>query len=155
MPAENLHVTLAFLDGLPDADAAVDALRAAAAECAPAEVRLGMLDGFPSSRRARVVWVSLADPSGALQHAAVGIRGALQVRVGFSVDQPFVPHITIARIRRGVQPVEVPPVPVAPLPFTISSVELFESVLRGGRPPRYVELASIPFSGGARSARSS
>lgn len=152
VPRENLHITLAFLGDLADPDAAIEALRDAAASCAPAAVRLGTAGGFPDRRRVRVLTVEISDPQGALAAVARRLHAALVAEpVSWRADRPWVPHITIGRARRDL--VRVPDVTVEPVAFTIGSVEVMESVLRGGAPPRYVVRASLPFARSSASAQ--
>ncbi len=98
---DNLHYTLRFLGDL-GADGAHRALLAA---LEAASVRgsfaatLGAFGAFPSPRRARVLWLGLAQGSGALCQVASALDTAL-VRHGFGpADRPFAPHLTVGRTR--------------------------------------------------------
>jgi RNA 2',3'-cyclic 3'-phosphodiesterase len=102
-PADQLHVTLAFLADVPDRrlDDLVERLgRAAARRTAfPATVAGG--GAFPDAGRARVLWAGLdLDERGRteLTRMATGARAAAN-RAGVPVDgQRFRPHITLARL---------------------------------------------------------
>ncbi len=108
-PAEQLHVTLAFLADVPDRklDDLVERLgRAAARRTAfPAVIAGG--GAFPNVARARVLWAGLDLAERArveLSRMATGARAAAN-RAGIPVDgQRFRPHVTVARLgppRRG------------------------------------------------------
>ena len=103
-----LHMTVKFLgDTEGAAVAAVDEVLLTAAERrAPVTLRIGGLGGFPSLRRASILWVGVTGDSelAALQRE---LEPALS-RLGFPRDQrPFRPHITIGRTRSGTQPLDV------------------------------------------------
>jgi 2'-5' RNA ligase len=102
-PAEQLHVTLAFLADVPDRkrDELGERLgRAAARRTAfPAAVAGG--GAFPNVGRARVLWagLDLAETDRTeLSRMATGARAAA-TRAGVPVDgQRFRPHLTVARL---------------------------------------------------------
>jgi 2'-5' RNA ligase len=137
------HVTLAFLGATqasfvgPLVDRVSDAIR----DVAPFEVTTGGLGGFPSGRRARVLWYGVADPDRRLRDLANRVQAA----AGLDDGTPFRPHITLARARdrRGVTAVELlaneAPVGSVPVP----GVTLFRSHLGHG-PARYEVLAEAP-----------
>ena len=142
---ENLHLTLVFLgevaeERIPAIEAA---LGRAAAKHAPIATRLGGAGAFPSSRRARVLWVGLDDPDGALGRLAVACAHALEP-LGFTPEsRPWTAHLTIARFRTPVTASAIVEADVAPVPFTASEITLFRSRL--GRPaPRYEAVARVP-----------
>jgi 2'-5' RNA ligase len=98
---ENLHVTVRFL-GEVDA-AATDAVLAAAGGAASAipacDVELRGFGVFPNLHRPRILWAGVDDPARGLSR----LESAFSARVaplGFPPeDQPFVPHVTVARFR--------------------------------------------------------
>jgi 2'-5' RNA ligase len=127
------HLTLAFLDGVPDQGlpevqaAVVDA----AAGVPPFTVRLSGAGAF-----GRVVWVGLGGDTAPLAALAEGLRARLSDG-GFPFDpRPFRPHLTVAR--------EVPtrrPAAAAALaelanhtgpPWTVRQVVLVRSTLGAG-----------------------
>jgi RNA 2',3'-cyclic 3'-phosphodiesterase len=97
--ATSLHVTIKFL-GDTDAAAVPDidrALHEAAARRAPIDLRIGGLGGFPSLRRASIVWIGVA-PDPALMALYRDLEPALS-RLGYPREtRPFRPHITVGRV---------------------------------------------------------
>jgi 2'-5' RNA ligase len=98
---ENLHYTLRFLGDLGEDGArrAAEAARQAAAQHHGFDVRLGGLGAFPSPRKARVLWIGLAEGAEPLVAVARSVEDALR-RGGFGrADRPFAAHLTIGRVR--------------------------------------------------------
>jgi len=106
---EGIHLTLKFLGDTPDEKVAAiqAALAQAAASIAPFRFTVGGLGCFPSSRRPRVVWVGLEEPTGAL----AALRNAVEAHVaplGFPTEKrPFHPHLTLGRVQRSATKSEV------------------------------------------------
>jgi len=145
VPRDNVHVTTTFL-GWVEGDR-VSEIAEAAAEAAggmlPFDARLGDLGAFPSTRRARVVWIGIDDPAGGCAAAAAACEDAVERRGVGAERRPFVPHLTIARLRVPA-PVALPEAIVPGLRFTVDRLTLFRSHMR--RPaPAYEELAVYPF----------
>lgn len=145
VPPEDLHVTLAFLGNRSDVTPVLRTLAEAAALCAPVEVRLGALGGFPDSARARTVWVGLSETGALLRTASILREALMRAPVSWSPDGGFVPHITIGRARGAGA--RVPPLAVAPVAFGIASLQVLESVLQGGLPPAYEVLGEVALRG--------
>jgi 2'-5' RNA ligase len=130
-PSENRHVTVRFLGGVePDDLVAVTAATAATAATAPFALALGTLGAFPERGRARVWWVGLEDPTGALPELAAAMQGHLPP--GFEPDtRPYHAHLTLGR---ADPPLAVPPgwpaTPVPPTGWRVERLVLFESHLR-------------------------
>lgn len=102
--AEHWHLTLAFMEGVPEhrLDELCDRLRTATARVEPFALRLGGAGAFPEVGRAAVLWLGVnteaVEPLGRL---ARGARGAANM-VGARPDgKAFVPHLTLARPRGG------------------------------------------------------
>jgi RNA 2',3'-cyclic 3'-phosphodiesterase len=140
---ESLHVTLCFLGWR-----AVSELDAASASCgsvagAPAGV-LALRSGiWLAPRRPHVLAVEIDDEGGRLA-AVQSVLSQRLVAAGLYEPErrPFLAHVTVARVARGmrVRPRELPPVPE--LRFTGTRVTLFRSRLqRGGA--RYEALTTV------------
>jgi 2'-5' RNA ligase len=126
---EALHVTLAFL-GWRD-DSAVERIGAAAMACARpvSSVTIGSARWIPP-RRPRVLAVDLddADELTALQ---ARISDAMVQAAGYVPEKrPFLPHVTVARVRRGARaPRDELPDPPA-LRFVPFALTLYRSHLK-------------------------
>jgi len=97
VPAEKLHVTLAFLGDV--APERIDAARDAASTVSGSGFRLA-IDRVGSFRDARVAWAGCARMPPALADLQRGLAGALE-RAGFAPEErPYTPHITLARRTR-------------------------------------------------------
>lgn len=148
VPKQNQHVTLKFLGPtwprlMEWVTGAVGAVAAASAPLASRAIGLG---GFPSVRRARVLWVGLEDPGGSMGALAAALDEALAKE--FEPERrAFTPHLTLARFD--------PPVPlgddlattaVDAGPFRVDELVIFRSHLR--RPaPVYEELHRFRLGG--------
>lgn len=133
VPAENLHVTVAFLGEVADdrRDEVIIAVREGAATVRAGRAHLAGLGAFPSPRRARVLWAGLEDPAGTLAAAAAAVRTRLS-GLGFVLEaRAFTAHVTLARLKQpsGVDLGEHDPVP-APVP--VRALTLYRSILGGG-----------------------
>ncbi len=98
---ETLHLTLAFLGELDDAQLAqaTQATLETARAVHPFTVRVGSLGMFGPAHNPRVIWVGLA---GSLQ-PLLSLQARLAERLardGFPPDErPYAPHLTLARIK--------------------------------------------------------
>ena len=145
-PLENWHVTLKFLGAVwpPQVEEARSAIGIVAAETAPFETRLLGADAFPSSRRARVLWVGMSDP---LERFPV-LAEALDEALGGIVkpeERPFTPHLTVARAKHPVALVEQirAVAGIRSKAFPVDHVTLYRSHLR--RPaPLYEPVETFP-----------
>jgi RNA 2',3'-cyclic 3'-phosphodiesterase len=145
VPAENLHITLRFIGDCPDATVPV-LLKSIekAVRHLPADVVVGGLGGFPSSGSARVIWVGVDDPTGALTKV-YNVLDKSASRCGFGREsRKYRPHITIGRSKR---PASIPERLVAEsaserVPMVAKSVVLYKSELRRAGAD-YTEIVSI------------
>jgi RNA 2',3'-cyclic 3'-phosphodiesterase len=138
-----LHVTLCFL-GWRD-EARVDAIAAAATACAAPVGELAVREGlWLPPRRPRVLTVALDDPEGRLTAVQEAVVAAMVEAAGHEPEaRPFLPHVTVARVRRGARAPrgELPPAPA--LRFAPTELTLYRSRLsRDGA--RYEPLARAP-----------
>ena len=106
MPAEKIHMTLAFLGSLDEEQ--VGSAVAAAARVKGAPIAMS-IDSVGSFRRARVGWAAPSAPVAELAALQAALAGQLRSR-GFELeDRAFTPHATLVRkIGRAI--------PRAPMP---------------------------------------
>ncbi len=105
VPSELMHLTLLFLGSQPQASLGTieDALDAAASTSASFLVGPGHLGSFGHPGRLQAIWVGLEAETPALQELHRAISGHL-LSEGIPFDpKPLVPHVTLARSRRGME----------------------------------------------------
>jgi 2'-5' RNA ligase len=99
---EGIHLTLKFLGDVPlsqvpDFDKALEELSRHAPSCTFTVEGLGC---FPNSRRPRVVWVGVQEPTGRLAALQDGVEEAM-AHFGFKPEgRGFTPHLTLGRVGR-------------------------------------------------------
>ncbi len=149
VPADNYHLTLAFL-GEIDRAAADDADAALAEVSVPAfDLALAGIGTFGDGHRARTLWVGVDEPSGLLIRLQGKVETALR-RAGIALERrKFSPHVTLARLKQ--------PDPSAiggymqrhnlfrSRRFTVDSFALIESHLRADG-PEYLPLIDYPLT---------
>jgi 2'-5' RNA ligase len=138
-----LHVTLCFL-GWQDEDRS-KAIGAAAVACATpvGELAMGAALWLPR-RRPRVLTVAVDDPAARLAAVQGCVVAAMVEAAGHEPERrPFLPHVTVARVRRGATPPrgDLPEPPA--LRFAPAALTLYRSHLRSDG-ARYEALASAP-----------
>ena len=142
------HLTLAFLGSIdPDSVAAVSrAVGEVAVAHRPTRVETGRLGAFDRAGSVRTLWYGVADPDGSL----AALAGDLAPALGLAVEEPYRPHITLARARH--RPVDLrgwiePASLQAPSgQLEVAAIELLRSHLGSG-PARYETLASFDLGG--------
>lgn len=143
LEAEQLHVTLCFLGWQPaDATEAIAAACRAAASPRALSVRVADAVWLPP-RRPRVLAVRLDDPDGGLVRLQSELSDRLRDGRWYAPERrPYMPHVTVARTRRGaaVRPIALPAPPS--LSFTARQITLFRSQL-GASGARYAPLARV------------
>lgn len=150
---ESWHLTTSFMESVPDArfEPLADNLKEVAGRSAPMTVRLGGAGAFPNPAEARVLYLAAAEqPEGALAHLAAGCRGAAN-RAGAAPDgSRFVPHVTVARMRRPIEATRwLRVLDAAPeLTFEATEFALVQSHLKEGR-ARYEIVEWFTLGGGA------
>ena len=147
VPAENLHLTLRFLGEVPRArlPALSSALRDAANEHPGFELALEGIALFPSARRPRALVATLPNPQ-PLEDLAAAVEAAVRGSGLPPERRRFRPHVTLARVRRGQRPGEVPEIPFEALHLTVDRVTLYRSVLAASG-ARYATLEEIALGG--------
>jgi RNA 2',3'-cyclic 3'-phosphodiesterase len=99
--SDNLHFTIRFLGDLGESGAgrAAAAVRAAAGRMPAFRAVLGEPGAFPSPRKARVLWLGLAEGGDRLVELARAVERGLEDSGFGRADRPFKPHLTIGRVR--------------------------------------------------------
>ena len=158
-PVGNVHITLNFIGSV--AEPAVDELRHAfrpPIEMAPFAVTAGNLGAFPNARAPRVIWCGLDLGAASVVRIHDEVRRRLDVVAAASRDvgrndanRPFVPHLTLARVRdrdrHVIGALRLPEVtPESPIAWRVDGVVLYRSDLSGAA-PRYDALEVAPLSG--------
>lgn len=98
VPAEQIHLTLAFLGDVDDEGVARLTDRLSRINASPFTLRFGGSGCFPDRRRPRVLWVGLEHESRLLDLAAK-VHVAVKDCGIVLEERPFSPHITLARIK--------------------------------------------------------
>lgn len=147
--ADKAHYTLRFLgEEPPDRQAAaVRAGHAAAKGVGPFEVTLRALGVFPDERRPHTLWIGAGGGAAELVQLASRLEGQL-VREGFSPDgRAFVPHLTLARVKRRL-PSEAMRALLTGPDETIGAMHVASFVLMESKPTnkgtRYIPLETFP-----------
>jgi 2'-5' RNA ligase len=103
-----VHLTLKFLGNIPAKRVTeiTEAMKEAAQGIFPFHLEISGLGAFPSLRQPRVLWVGVGGEMDKLSRLQQNIDSALAA-LGFAREErPFVPHLTLARIREEASPPE-------------------------------------------------
>jgi len=103
-----IHLTLKFLGNIPSGRVAeiTEAMKKATQGISPFQLEISGLGAFPSLKQARVFWVGVSGELAKLSGLQQNIDSELAA-LGFAREErPFVPHLTLARIREGASPSE-------------------------------------------------
>lgn len=104
----SIHLTLKFLGNVaPDRlDDITRVMAAAVPEIAPFTLEVKELGVFPNLRRVQVVWVGLSGELDKLKELQQNLESGLAT-LGFTPEsRPFVPHLTLARLRDQATPAQ-------------------------------------------------
>lgn len=136
VPADNWHVTLRFIGRM--GETSTDRLLAELDQVdlgGRFDATLGGLGTFPKASKASVLWLGLGRGGEQMTELAETVDRAVD-RIGAGAeDRPFVPHLTLARIRppedvrRLIEDIEVPPIPMP-----VDEIVVFSSVTAAGGP---------------------
>lgn len=98
-----IHLTLKFLGNIPfkQVPEITELMKQAVQEISPFHLEVSGLGAFPNLRQPRVFWVGVGGELDKLSRLQQSIDQALAA-LGFAKEErPFVPHLTLARIREG------------------------------------------------------
>jgi len=127
---EKIHLTLKFLgdvteDELGRVKRALEPVREGRE---PFEVSISGFGAFPSERKARILWAGIGEGASPLRAVASDVEDLLE-RLGFDREnRPYVPHLTLGRAKGRQARLDGAGVSAPALRFTVSGVELVESV---------------------------
>jgi len=147
---QGLHLTLKFLGNTPQEKVPKigEAMRKALSPFGPFRVLIKGAGGFPSLKKARVLWVGVEDEGSFLKEIFKSLEKSLQ-KLGFPMeDRPFKPHITLGRLK-NLKPIDLPEgledqkVGV----LEVREVILFKSELKP-EGAEYHPLIEVPLGGG-------
>jgi RNA 2',3'-cyclic 3'-phosphodiesterase len=127
---EKLHLTLKFLGNVAEEDISrvKRALEQLRGRHEPFEVETSGFGAFPSERKARILWAGVGEGSGPLRAVAQSVDDLLEP-AGFGRERrPYVPHLTLGRARGRQAKLDGASVSPPALRFTVSGVDLVESV---------------------------
>ena len=143
----SLHVTLAFLGSCPLSDLPeITSLITHAGTMSAARLRVTGVEPVPP-RRPRLFAFDLLDVDGATIAVQAALSDALASGGFYKPEKrPFWPHVTFARVRRGVKRVEPISSPPPELDFTARHVTLYRSHL-SPRGARYEALERVELRG--------
>ncbi len=157
VPAESLHITLAFLGYLPEPEIERLGEILTGTEAAAPTIRLGQPLAKPSLRRARLFALPAESP-GAISLQAELAQRLVAERLYKAEKRAFWPHVTVARVkspRRGSKRPRVVDNPPGELPRDLLDpvlcvrVTLYRSELNP-QGARYTPLARVELSQGGR-----
>jgi len=103
-----IHLTLKFLGNVPSKRAAeiTEAVAKAMQGVSPFHLEIHGMGAFPSLKQPRVLWVGIEGEVDKLTRLQQSIDCALAA-LGFAKEErPFVPHLTLARVREGASPAD-------------------------------------------------
>lgn len=133
---ESLHFTLKFLGEVEERriQDISEAMSRAAAQCAPFQIFLDDKGVFPNWRRPRIVWLGSRHPVPQLQRLKDAIEDAL-APLGFEREsRPFLPHLTVGRVRSSRRLAElrekIENTPLVFTPFAVAAAHLMRSELK-------------------------
>jgi RNA 2',3'-cyclic 3'-phosphodiesterase len=116
--AENQHVTLKFLG--PTTVGGLGEVRRVSTHVAEQNPRskiwLSQFGAFPNQRRARVLWIGIADPYGSLRRAASDLDLEFESLGYRAEERAFTPHLTLARFKVPTRIDALPTLAVDELP---------------------------------------
>ena len=133
VPLKNIHLTLSFLGDVLINDIP-NIVQAVEKNISTAQFQLSIsgMDVFPSSRSPKVLWLGIDKGIDALKllHEQV-VRSVSEFKDN-DENNTFIPHISIARIRRSHRKIDVLPLMnsvYSPIDLEVNSISMYESKL--------------------------
>ena len=103
-----MHLTLKFLGNIPSkrVTEVTGAMEEATQGISPFRLQISGTGVFPGLKQVRVFWVGIGGEVDKLSKLQQNIDSALAALAFPKEERPFVPHLTLARIRQGASPSE-------------------------------------------------
>ena len=103
-----IHLTLKFLGNIPfkQVTEITKAIEEAAQGISQFHLEISGMGVFPNLKQVRVFWVGVGGEMDKLSKLQQNIDSALAALRFDKEERPFVPHLTLARIREGASPLE-------------------------------------------------
>jgi RNA 2',3'-cyclic 3'-phosphodiesterase len=100
----NIHLTLKFLGNVGEDSISkiVEVMGQASCYVAPFHLEIKGIGAFPNLSRVRIVWVGLAGELSVLADLQKKLDSGLEGLGFVAENRPFVPHLTLGRMREGV-----------------------------------------------------
>ena len=156
---DNIHLTVVFLGNvqMADMEAIGDEAGKVCLKTGSFGISLVGMGVFPNTRRPRVVWIGVDEPTGTLSRLQQDVEQNI-APLGFPAERrKFSPHLTLGRVKRGRSPAELEALGeyatrarVRVGEMEVGAVYLMRSDLRPTG-ALYTELAQCPL-GGTRGA---
>lgn len=154
IPPQNIHLTLKFLGNIAAShmDFLKQLLHQTADSHQPFDVQIGGIGSFPNSKLPRVLWAGVHAPADLASLQKTIETGA--ARLGYEKEaRPFSPHLTLGRVRQGIDPRDLQKISSALNGIQIGNigsarvdaVHLYKSELRP-EGSLYTKLFSAPLS---------
>lgn len=133
-PIENWHITLRFLNSVDEVTYERFLAGLSEVDLGPAfKLGLSGFGAFPNTRKATVLWVGVGTGSAALEDLADCANTAAIAAGLDSEERPFVPHLTLSRIRPPEDVTDLlGPVSVDDIVWRCESLTVFQSHLGSG-----------------------
>jgi len=132
--AENLHLTLGFIEEIDEAT--LDKLRLDMSGLVIPQdffLCLGKLGVFPNEQSPRVIKINLADTGNKIATIIAFIK-KIFVKYNIPIDEhPFNPHITVGRVKRPGVYLRLEQ-SIKPISFAVNSIDLMQSELTSTGP---------------------
>jgi RNA 2',3'-cyclic 3'-phosphodiesterase len=98
---QSFHFTLIFLGEVTIETIDIIKTKIAGIKFEPIKITYNGIGGFPNSNAARVIWIGVdAEGGRKLTDLAEKVRSKMK-EIGFMPDKPFIPHMTLFRIKTG------------------------------------------------------
>ncbi len=154
IPPQNIHLTLKFLGNIAAShmDFLKQLLHQTADSHQPFDMQIGGIGSFPNSKLPRVLWAGVHAPADLASLQKTIETGA--ARLGYEKEaRPFSPHLTLGRVRQGIDPRDLQKISAALNGIQIGNigsarvdaVHLYKSELRP-EGSLYTKLFSAPLS---------
>ncbi len=157
-PRDGLHLTLRFLGPVgAEREGEVREVASMVAVASPTfELAIFGLGVFPEGEAPKVIWAGIDDRALESARLATALSDGLAERGWPSESRVYRPHCTLARAPRGlrgrprdeVEALVRQAAAAPPIPMSVETLSLLESVPVAGQPNRYPCRESWPLAGG-------